>query len=293
MIYDLVRIKELADSISKQIEAKDNEVVRLQEEFGVFKPLIKYKLYPTYLDPRSDLQRKEYEEIYKNNLKTEEHNKPIIEHNQKLGNKIIKTLLGCGLPQDKNVERRGKTVRVEAQWLQEFRSQLRLFTVCEYSFKDTWNNYEKARQQILDTKNSEVAVAEKKRNEKERETQIAIAVAYACYVLKLDPAVYNTINKIVEHIETMDKYFNLAIAMEETRGDWSEGFGRVEEALGSFKIENKVDRKIYDDINECCNGEERDGRIFRDCEWNYDKIYALANPELVELYIKLNMLKQI
>jgi hypothetical protein len=80
-----------------------------------------------------------------------------------------------------------------------------------------------------------------------------------------------------------DKYLKLAIAMYRTRCDWSDGFYKVEDALGDFHIENDQDSEIYNCVQERLNSDEQDGRIFRDCMWNYDVLYSIVeNQELLQ-----------
>lgn len=72
----------------------------------------------------------------------------------------------------------------------------------------------------------------------------------------------------------MSKYLELALSMAKTRGDWSNGFYRVKDALKSFSIETSEDQAIVDEVAEYVEDEDTmDGRIFRDCDFNYNWIY--------------------
>lgn len=71
--------------------------------------------------------------------------------------------------------------------------------------------------------------------------------------------------------------------MYRTRCDWNDGFYKVEDALENFNIENDQDNEIYNCVQELLVSEDQDGRIFRDCEWNYDTLYSLIeNEELLQ-----------
>lgn len=86
---------------------------------------------------------------------------------------------------------------------------------------------------------------------------------------------------IERHILSQDKYLDLAWSMEQTRGDWSEGFWRVEEALEHFEITTPLDTVIYNELSEIMSSDESDGRVFRDIAHDYDFIYQLVeNKEL-------------
>ena len=86
-------------------------------------------------------------------------------------------------------------------------------------------------------------------------------------------------DSVLNHLLDTNKYLRLAYAMEQTRGDWSEGFYRVESAHGAFVVETDLDREIDEDIAACLDSEETDGRIFRDTKWSYGALYALVTDE--------------
>ena len=74
-----------------------------------------------------------------------------------------------------------------------------------------------------------------------------------------------------------NKYLDLALACEATRGDWSEGFYRVSDALRSFTVEDERDKDIVADLYDCMDSD--DGRIFRDTRWNYSELYKLVGDD--------------
>lgn len=74
-----------------------------------------------------------------------------------------------------------------------------------------------------------------------------------------------------------NKYLDLGIAGEETRGDWSDGFYRVAEALRRFKIEDERDKEIVADLAGCMDSE--DGRVFRDTTWSYEALYEMVGDD--------------
>lgn len=84
---------------------------------------------------------------------------------------------------------------------------------------------------------------------------------------------------VLEVIRRRDQYLDLAIAGRETRGDWSEGFYRVENALGRFRIRDDRDKDIAADIAGCLGSVERDGRVFRDIGWSYDALFKIVSDQ--------------
>jgi len=99
-------------------------------------------------------------------------------------------------------------------------------------------------------------------------------------------------SKILYILKESNKYYYLAAAMEDTRGDWSDGFGRVEDALENFTVETDLDKEIYDDVYDSCYDREcgLDGRVFRDCE--YDYCYIFQNCVEQEFYQKLSFVRK-
>jgi hypothetical protein len=73
--------------------------------------------------------------------------------------------------------------------------------------------------------------------------------------------------------------------MMQTRGNWSYGFYRVSDALGRFKIDSDTDKDIANEIVGCMNDD--DGRVFRDCAWSYDRLFAEAEDKQLSVDIQM------
>lgn len=95
---------------------------------------------------------------------------------------------------------------------------------------------------------------------------------------------------IESHILSQDKYLDLAWSMERTRGDWSEGFYRVESALRRFEVVTPTDALIVADLQEIMDSDEQDGRVFRDTTYSYGTIYEYVENK--ELIADLNRISQ-
>lgn len=91
-------------------------------------------------------------------------------------------------------------------------------------------------------------------------------------------------DEVLEALDKKDKYFMLARAMNDVRNDWNDGFGRVEWAISRFDVQTEEDKEIEAEINQILESEEEDGRIFRDCAYNYSELYVKANPEILQDY---------
>jgi hypothetical protein len=78
---------------------------------------------------------------------------------------------------------------------------------------------------------------------------------------------------VLEALRGRDQRLDLAVAMEDVRGDWNEGCGAVEYALSRFTIRDNEDKDIANDVLGCTRDFE-DGRVFRDTTWSYSALYA-------------------
>lgn len=104
-----------------------------------------------------------------------------------------------------------------------------------------------------------------------RKADIELAAMLLRYSLPLDSAW----SDVLEALCGRDQRLNLAVAMQQTRGDWSEGPYRVRDALASFQIVTTEDKDIANDVLSCLE-DFSDGRVFRDTEWNYTRLFASA-----------------
>ncbi|MBR0947247.1 hypothetical protein ABIF65_003791 [Bradyrhizobium japonicum] len=121
----------------------------------------------------------------------------------------------------------------------------------------------------------EAAEAEGQRKRIERLENIEFAKIILRYGMK-DDAEWSD---VLKELRGRDKRLDLALAMEDTRGDWSDGFYRVRYAIDRFKLETDQDKEILADILPLLSGDEEDGRIFRDTTWNYNALYELVEDK--------------
>ena len=114
--------------------------------------------------------------------------------------------------------------------------------------------------------------AKKELEKKVKEENRILALLLAKYDLDIDCEWRDLMDAITEK----NKYLDLAYALEKNRGDWNEGYDYAESGLNRFKVVTEQDQEIYDNIysyfDDFC-----DGRVFRDCEWNYGRLYGLVD----------------
>jgi hypothetical protein len=117
---------------------------------------------------------------------------------------------------------------------------------------------------------------EKEKELEKRKSDIELATILVRYNLPID----SSWDDVLDALRSKDKKINLAFAMRNVRGDWNDGCGEVEGAL--FDPTNTIEREIISDVQariDNFNDNCRDGRVFRDTEWNYDAILATVEDK--------------
>ena len=229
--------------------------------------------------------------IYKNLEKIHESNILAIDNNKKVWESVSNFMLSIGIARkystyETKSSRSTKKVQVEKHsgWL----SDLYRLVIVDDGWKQVEIEYKKKQEDIakyLKDKQREVEL--KKNEELAKQKEKSRLEIFATLKVKYGLDYEAGYDEILLHLLNKDKYLNLAHAMSETRGDWSDGFYRVENALGSFTTESDEDNRIAEEIDELTYGDERDGRIFRDCKYNYTILYSMVNSELLTDYTKL------
>lgn len=96
---------------------------------------------------------------------------------------------------------------------------------------------------------------------------------------------------IRDKILSKDKYLALAYWLEKNRNDWNDGYNYAQKGIDSFVVENKEDEEIQKNIIDLIesgrNDGDIDGRVFRDCEFNYNFLYSKVEKELLNDLKKL------
>ena len=215
-------------------------------------------------------------------------NSPAIAANIETKEALRGIMLAVGLKASYNesvlVRGRWKTVETEAGWVKD----LRRIQV------DDGFEKAKARKTEIERIMREVGKAEQARiekqayeiqAEKDRRAELA-TLAEICtrrgWVFGAD----TSRETVIDALCTLDAHLDLANAMMQTRNDWGDGFYRVEAALGRFGDTNLA---VSEELWGLVNGDETDGRIFRDCHYDYNTILEMVEDEtLVEDFNKIN-----
>lgn len=129
----------------------------------------------------------------------------------------------------------------------------------------------------------------KEKEEADRLANKKLALLLAKYDLDLESEWSDVLDRILEK----NKYLRLAHYLRMNREDWNEGDSYARRGLDQFTIETEKDQDIYDDISSYTGeGWDFDGRVFRDCHYNYDVLFSMAANQDGDLYRDYETVKE-
>lgn len=210
-----------------------------------------------------------------------ETNLPAIEANKVIRDRVIAFMAEIGMPKTRK-ERSGtrygvpKYKTVDAGWLDDMRENVPTDDRFDYAtstygkLKERYEEYHREGVREAEAAATEAATAEERRKA-ERRANLELAEIILRYDLDRDAEWQD----VLDALRKRDQRLDLAIAMQQTRGDWSEGYWRVSDALDRFIVATPEDAAIQVDILACFN-DDIDGRVFRDTTWNYDRLFQSA-----------------
>ncbi|MDC7784831.1 hypothetical protein PQJ75_01000 [Rhodoplanes sp. TEM] len=218
-------------------------------------------------------------------VETHEKNIPAIDHNTQMRKLLNIVMKRAGVPEEltkvdpKSRSYPPKRRRVRAEWITE---------VCEaFPVEDNFARASSDYERLQKAYQAYTAEAEKEKAKLEAEQAAALArrqadIEYAMLLVRYGLGADATAYDLLRAIRAKSKIVDLAVAMEEVRGDWNEGCEPVTDALGRFTIETDQDREIAADVHAAVNSfhDCQDGRVFRDTAWNYGRLYGLVPAEL-------------
>lgn len=234
------------------------------------------------------------EEWYKACLPIRDQNVSIAAHNQVVREAAMNFMKSLKVPTKVSYYKTSRSKYPDykdAEWIGEIRKAIPAdsgFSVIQRKYDDEKREFERKMKEII-------AAEEKEAREKEKENKarlVTLAVFEVAKELGMEEPAKAGVTDVLERILNQNKYLDLAYAMQRNRSDWNDGCDYTESALGRFKVETDVDQQIVDSVSSHCGENwDGDGRIFRDCMWNYDEIFAkvaLENPDLYRQFVKIS-----
>lgn len=213
--------------------------------------------------------------------KTHEDNQLAIEHNKEQSKAVGDLLAALGITGYSEVDRKSrsrypKRISHPAGYHGDLIRTYLLYDGYESQVREYSDR--KRRAEELLAKLERKSVEDKERQEREQranESLIKLGKLAAKY-----NADVSSWGDMFDYLREKDKYIDLAAGMEATRCSWADGPGKARDALQRFTVESDADKQIWHCVSECFD-DFCDGRVFRDCEWNYTAIYQLADAGIL------------
>lgn len=213
----------------------------------------------------------------------QEANIPLIENNKKVISQIMAIMDAFGIPHTYShtyykSSRSNKATKEtkRAGYLEDIDRNIQVYNPPLPNKDDILRyikvRYEKLKSSILEKQKEE----EKKKQEAEKIHSLALLRA------KYTPEdALSSAEDILDVILSKNKYLRLAHFLQLNRGDWSDGCSYAEAGIDGFSVETDEDQEIYEDIMDYIDswGDHGDGRVFRDCKWNYNEIFSLVDDD--------------
>lgn len=230
-----------------------------------------------------DLLKSIIEAVYEKDFKIHKENLTKLDSNKKLKENLFGLLKQIGISEkhyDFPSNRSRKKDWINYHWVSEISSQIPT-SYPENKCEELKNNIFKKIDELYhnELKRIKEEQLKKEREQKEKERNKILALLLAKYDLELT----DTWDQLLETIINKNKYLKLAHYLEQNRSDWNNGSWYAECGLENFKIETDLDKEIYREISSLINEWQGDGRVFRDCEYNYSVLYKIAENENSEL----------
>ena len=228
-------------------------------------------------------------------IATHEANISNIEFNKAQRIKITELMTAAGIPSTykipdpKSRARFPKMLVKSAGYYEDFMRNSAVADGFEYATTQYENIIGKLKKQedALNLANASMKVEQEKEKAR-RSDNILLLKLIIKYSLPDD----SSWGDVLEHLLDQDKYLKLAYSMYRVRSNWNDGCDPVDSALGEFdnqEYTGENDLEISKCVSRAINNfhDDRDGRIFRDCQWNYSDLYSLVDHEL---YVDYNLI---
>lgn len=209
-----------------------------------------------------------------------EKNLPALEQNKAIAERVRAFMAEIGMPNNhterdtKSRSRYPKSLTIQSGWIGDVARHIKTSDGFEYAtttyerLKRDYESYAARAKQEADLKRAEL--------DRKAETEKAARranVELARIVLRYELPEDAEWRDVLETLRTKDQRVDLALAMMDVRRDWNDGPDAVESAIDSFTITTDEDKQIANCVVGCLRDFD-DGRVFRDCAWNYDRILS-------------------
>lgn len=213
---------------------------------------------------------------------THEANLPAMEINKAVAARIEALMTEIGMPKsyrERDLKSRARMpvyITHAAGWIGDVQRNCKFddgFSTATHTYERLLAGY-KAYAERAEKEAGELE-AKRQREQADRLEKRKADMELATILLRYALPIESDWSDVLEALRSKDQRLDLAVAMEKTRGDWSEGPYRVSDALSRFTIETTEDKDIANNVLSCLE-DFSDGRVFRDTTWSYDALFASA-----------------
>lgn len=220
-------------------------------------------------------------------LAVAEHNDKIRPNNIAIRDKIINMMLTLGLKQTDRVKkstRSSKYIDVTSAWYTAITTQIPTGGDIRYQETVKTDLLAKVAKDEADREKA-TAEAQRLREQDMAKKRSDVTFVELCQKTGIDP-ITSCKDDVLDVILSKDKYLRLGYYLLKNREDWNDGADFAERGLRAFDVVTKQDNDIYTEIDGHISDWCGDGRVFRDCTYNYDVLFGMADQFMVELYNK-------
>jgi len=231
----------------------------------------------------------------KMDVEAHERNESKLEANKALRDRIIAVMTEAGIPasySEKDVKSRArfpKSIRKDAGYLEDLRRSVKTSDSFDYAtstyerLKASYDEFAKKADAEDQQARASIERAAAAKLEERRKNLKLVEI-----ILRYQLPETSEWGDILGSLREKDQRLDLAVAMTQTRGDWSSGYYRVSDALNRFEVKTPQDAEIQSDILSCFN-DDIDGRVFRDTAWNYTRLFAEAADQQLSADVQTAM----
>lgn len=283
--YNIRQAHSAIDALAKELcQAKKDLEDQKALVCGKLMPVADYPIGSIMTNVRSyqspDQAGLEIEAIYQKCLALKAANQAAIKNNMLVYDSLRKLITAIGIPSSYNkiVNNRSRRMKIVAcDWVDGLKASIPM----QDKWEEFQNTYNEKMKEISDWK-KQIVNCERHRQQEEQKNKWRERVAMLAD--KYGLPISSDANEVLEVIFNRSKYMALADAMIRNRIDWSDGPDIVRSELRHFAVENDIDKLIYECLSNCVNNWDGDGRVFRDCEYNYNKLFSMADKSLFDDY---------
>lgn len=221
-------------------------------------------------------------------IEMHEKNLPAMANNKVIADHIHALMAAIGMPKNykirdfKSRARYPKWDHPAAGYLGDISREIKTddgFVPATHSYEHMLGTYRQFKEQA---DRLEKQAEEHRQQAAERERQARLAnIELAEIILRYGIDRESDWKAVLGHLRGLHQRADLAVAMLNVRRDWSDGPDEVSNAIDRFNIETTEDKDIANSVmNNLGDGWGGDGRCFRDCAWNYDRLLASLPEQL-------------